>query len=133
MGVKLVLAIVQDEDSVKVMSGLNKAGFGVTKLCSTGGFLKSGNTTLLAGVDEKDVDRVIKIIRNESKARKQVINTPLHVYGGGIVGLNGPVDTLDDMDLQSDHLSYDDYPIEVVVGGATVFVINVEHFQKSQP
>ena len=49
---KLVFAIVHDEDGPKVMEELNRNGFSVTKLCSTGGFLKAGNTTLLVGVDE---------------------------------------------------------------------------------
>ena len=47
---KLVFAIVHDEDGPKVMNALNKEGYGVTKLCSTGGFLKAGNTTLFTGV-----------------------------------------------------------------------------------
>jgi len=107
---KLVFAIVHDEDGHKVMSELNKNGFSVTKLCSTGGFLRAGNTTLLTGVEEDRVDEVIKIIEKKSKSRKQVLNSPMTPNGVGGV--------------------YMPYPIEVVVGGATVFVLDVERFEK---
>ncbi len=110
---KLVFAIVHDEDGQKVMEELNKNGFSVTKMCSSGGFLKAGNTTLLVGVDEDKLDAVIAIIEKKSKSRKQVINTP--ATPGGINGMNG---------------MYMPYPVEVTVGGATIFVVDVERFQK---
>ena len=49
---KLLIAVVQDEDSGKVISGLLSEGFSATKLATTGGFLRSGNTTLFIGVEE---------------------------------------------------------------------------------
>ncbi len=107
---KLVFAIVHDEDGHKVMDELNKNGFSVTKLCSTGGFLRSGNTTLLVGVEEEKVDKVIEIVEKKSKSRKQVINSSMTPNGMG--GVFMP------------------YPVEVVVGGATLFVIDVERFEK---
>lgn len=108
---KLVYAIVHDEDGPKVMDGLSNGGFSVTKLCSTGGFLKAGNTTLLVGVEESGLDTVIDIIKKKSKSRKQVINSSMTPTGMG--GMFVP------------------YPVEVVVGGATIFVMNVERFEKS--
>lgn len=107
---KLVFAVVHDEDGNKLMEELNKNGFSVTKLCSTGGFLKSGNTTLLVGVEKDKVDTVMEIIEKKSKSRKQVINSSMSPNGMG--GMFIP------------------YPVEVVVGGATVFVIDVERFEK---
>jgi uncharacterized protein YaaQ len=107
---KLVFAIVHDDDGPKVMDELNRGGFSVTKLCSTGGFLKAGNTTLLVGVEEASLDAVIEIIRKKSKSRKQVINSSMTPNGMG--GMFIP------------------YPVEVVVGGATIFVLDVEHFEK---
>jgi len=107
---KLVFAIVHDEDGHKVMDELNKNGFSVTKLCSTGGFLKSGNTTLLAGVEEDKVDTVIGIIEKKSKSRKQVLGSSMSPNG-----LSG---------------AFMPYPVEVVVGGATIFVLDVERFEK---
>lgn len=110
---KLVFAIVHDEDGHKVMDELNKNGFSVTRMCSTGGFLKAGNTTLLVGVEKEKVDEVIAIIEKCSKSRKQVINTP--TAPGGMNGMNG---------------MYMPFPIEVTVGGATIFVVDVESFHK---
>ncbi|HEY8350019.1 MAG TPA: cyclic-di-AMP receptor [Clostridiales bacterium] len=108
---KLVFAIVHDEDGPKVMEELNRNGFSVTKLCSTGGFLKAGNTTLLVGVDEEHLDNVIEVIKKKSKSRKQVINS--NMTPNGVGGMFIP------------------YPVEVVVGGATIFVLNVDRFEKA--
>jgi uncharacterized protein YaaQ len=107
---KMVFAIVHDEDGPKVMNALNKEGYSVTKLCSTGGFLKAGNTTLLTGVPEDKVDSVIEIIKKKSKSRNQVVNSSMTPNGAG--GMFVP------------------YPVEVVVGGATIFVLGVERFEK---
>lgn len=109
---KLVLSIVHDDDAPRVMDDLNKNGFMVTKMCSSGGFLKSGNTTLLVGVDETRVEQVLQIIESKSRSRKQIIDSSVtngSAIGGGV---------------------YMSYPVEVTVGGATVFVIDVERFQK---
>lgn len=109
---KLVLAIVHDDDGPRVMEDLNKNGFMVTKMCSSGGFLKSGNTTLLVGVDESRVEQVLSIIESKSRSRKQIINSSItngSAIGGGV---------------------FMSYPVEVTVGGATVFVVDVEKFQK---
>ena len=108
---KLVFAIVHDEDGPKVMEELNRNGFSVTKLCSTGGFLKAGNTTQLVGVDEENFDTVIDVIKKKSKSRKQVINSNMTPNGMG--GMFIP------------------YPVEVVVGGATIFVLDVDRFEKA--
>ena len=107
---KVVFAIVHDEDGRKVMDELNKNGFGVTRLSSSGGFLRAGNTTLLVGVEESKVDNVIKIIEKKSKNRTQMMNTTMSPNGMG--GMYMP------------------YPVEVSVGGATVFVMDVERFEK---
>jgi uncharacterized protein YaaQ len=107
---KLIVAVVQDKDSIKLIEGLMIKGYRATKLASTGGFLKEGNTTLLIGVDDNRVPEVMGIIRKTCKSREQLV-TPLTPVGG-------PVD------------SYVPYPVEVIVGGATVFVLNVEHTEK---
>lgn len=108
---KLVFAIVHDEDGHKLMSQLNEEGFSVTKLCSTGGFLRAGNTTLITGVEEDKLDHVIEIIKSRSKSRKKVLNPPIAPAGYGNVFMGNPV--------------------EVVVGGATIFVIDVERYEKA--
>jgi Uncharacterized protein conserved in bacteria len=107
---KLIYAIVHSDDGRRVMDELNNKGFSVTKLCSTGGFLKSGNTTLITGVEEDKVDEVISIIEKKSKSRKELVNPSMPNNGVGQIMLS--------------------YPIEVTVGGATIFVVNVERFEK---
>lgn len=106
---KLLIAIVQDQDAGKVMNALNKDGFMVTKLSSTGGFLKAGNTTLLIGAEDKHVDEILQIIESRSKHRKQVIDSSSTMVSGSIMT---PVSA------------------EITVGGATVFLINVEDYRK---
>jgi len=107
---KLVVAVIQDKDTHRLLGGLTQAGFRTTKLASTGGFLREGNTTLLVGVDDDQVERVVGIIKNTCRAREQLV-TPLSPMGG-------PAD------------SYIPYPVEILVGGATVFVLSVEQFEK---
>lgn len=107
---KLVFAIVQDEDAHKLMDKLMKNKFGVTKLASTGGFLRAGNTTLIIGVESVRVDEVIELIDSIAKTRKQIATTPpLTTWSQGV---------------------YMPYPVEVEVGGATIFVVDVEKFEK---
>jgi uncharacterized protein YaaQ len=67
---KLIIAIVQDEFSTKVIKSLMANKYRTTKLSSTGGFLKMGNTTLLIGVEDRKVDEVIKVIEEECKDKK---------------------------------------------------------------
>jgi len=107
---KLVMAIVNDEDAYGLMDALNEKGFYVTKLASTGGFLRSGSTTLICGVDEVRIPELMQIIEKKCRARKQItsVNTT-HANATE---------------------NYVQYPVEVTVGGATVFVLNIEEFKK---
>lgn len=107
---KLIIAIVQDDDAADLVELITDGGFRVTKLATTGGFLKSGNTTLMIGVDEKEVDKVLAMIEEICKTRKQVITAPSPVAGATGV--------------------YIPYPVEVEVGGATLFVVDVDKFVK---
>ena len=61
---KLILAVIRDIDSEPVIQTLIKAGYRVTRLASTGGFLRRGNLTLMIGVDEDDETQVIKLMRS---------------------------------------------------------------------
>ena len=67
---KLLIAIVQDTDSQRLLKVLMGKKYRVTKLASTGGFLKSGNTTLLIGVEEEKVDEVIRAIEGICKSKE---------------------------------------------------------------
>ena len=109
---KLIIAVVQDEDSSKLLSELMQQGFGVTKLATTGGFLKAGNTTLLLGVEDERVEAAIAAIESVCKSRKQ-ISTAASTMVGGMT-----------------HGEYTAFPIEVTVGGATLFVLSVDRFLK---
>lgn len=60
---KLILAVIRDIDSEPVIRTLIKAGYRVTRLASTGGFLRRGNMTLMIGVDEGDEQKVIDLMR----------------------------------------------------------------------
>jgi uncharacterized protein YaaQ len=60
---KLIVAILRDEDTENVSRALVNASFRVTRIASTGGFLKHGNTTLVIGLDEDKVDTAFDIIR----------------------------------------------------------------------
>ncbi len=107
---KLIIAIVQDDDANDLIEVITDKGFRVTKLATTGGFLKSGNTTLLIGVEKERVDEVLAIIEEVCKARKQIITSPSPVAGSTGV--------------------YIPFPIEVDVGGANVFVVDVDKYIK---
>lgn len=106
---KLVIAIINSDDSSAVMSNLTKSGYAVTKLSTSGGFLRAGNVTLLIGVEEKKTDDVINIIGQYSSQRKKI--TPVNTTYIGESMLSS-------------------MPVEVTVGGATIFVIDVEQFYK---
>ena len=107
---KLIIAIVQDEDSSRLIGQLMNDGFGVTKLATTGGFLRAGNTTLLVGVEDDRFQEAMDLIEKVCKIRKQIAPSP-----ASMVGMPR---------------SYTPYPIGVVVGGATIFVLTVDQFVK---
>ena len=107
---KLIIAIVQDEDASRLINHLMDEGFSVTKLATTGGFLKAGNTTLLIGVEDSRLADCLGIIEKVCKSRTQIAPSPVTM--GGSSGM------------------YASYPIEVTVGGATVFVLTVDQFVK---
>ena len=109
---KLVLAIVQDDDAIDLIEELTDKDYRVTKLATTGGFLKSGNTTLMIGVEEKVVKDVVKVIEDVCKRRKEMVPTSTP----NTIGTNSGM--------------YVPYPIEVEVGGATIFVLDVDQFYK---
>ena len=105
---KMIFAVVNNDDGAVVNAQLIKGGYQVTKLASTGGFLKKGNTTFIMGVEDEKVDSVVDIIRRYSK--KRTYTTPLDVVSSATLG--GAMT-----------------PIEVTVGGATIFIMNIEHFE----
>lgn len=105
---KLIITIVSRDDASMVMRELVKNKFFVTKLASSGGFLRSGNTTLMIGTTDENVDKAINLITENSKNRKELVpNSVVSEFG-----------------------MFSSSPIEVNVGGATMFVVNVEKIVK---
>lgn len=105
---KLIITIVSRDDASAVMRELVKNKFFVTKLASSGGFLRSGNTTLMIGTSDENVDKAINLITENSKNRKELVPNS----------------------IVSDFGMFSSSPIEVTVGGATMFVVNVEKIVK---
>ena len=107
---KLVIAIVQGEDAGRTVQALSTDGISVTRFASSGGFLQQGNVTLLVGVDEERVEQAVQLIRENCRERTRYLTPmPPMVEPGELLM---------------------PYPVEVQVGGATVFVLNVESFEK---
>ena len=106
---KLVIAVVQDKDSNRLSTALIQEGFRATKLASTGGFLRAGNTTFMIGIEDERVEDVLRVIRNNCKVRDQLV-TP-------VSPMSGSTD------------SYMPFPVEVQVGGAAVWVLPVDRFE----
>ena len=104
---KLILAIVSDDDTKNLIKELNNNRFQATKLATTGGFLSMGNTTLIIGTEDNLVDQAISIIKDNCEKRTEIMPQ--------ISGLSRFAST----------------PIEVNVGGATIFVLDVEQFIKA--
>ena len=105
---KMITAIVNKKDAVEVCDCLTEAKFTFTKMASTGGFLKTGNSTLLIGTEDDKVEEVIALIRKHCAQR--TVSMPSIINAGvPIVGY---------------------YRAEVLVGGAIVFVSPVERFEK---
>ncbi len=106
---KLVLTIVNNDDSAIVSSALTKEGFFVTKLSTTGGFLMVGNTTLLIGTEDDRIGEIKSILSKHCATRKKISPTS-DSLGRGLLN--------------------EGIAEEVVVGGATFFILNVEDFGK---
>jgi uncharacterized protein YaaQ len=107
---KLVIAVVQDKDQRKVQDALLERGYQFTIVASTGGLLREGNVTFLIGVEAEQVEGVMQVMRAHSKTREQLVN----VFPPTIEPIGTCIPS----------------PVKVQVGGATVFVLDVERFEK---
>ena len=105
---QLILAILSNDDSPVASNALNKNGFSVTKLATTGGFLRAGNTTLIIGCEDEKVEAAIDIIKEYSSKRTEIVPSTASYDIG----------------------RYASFPVEVTVGGATIFVLDVAQFLK---
>ena len=96
---KLIFAIVQNDDSKRLIRALVQHRISVTRISTTGGFLHGGNTTLMIGVDKEKVEETLDIIKSKSST------------------LPGYADS-------------SPTPVQVTLGGATVFIVDVEQFYR---
>jgi len=108
---KLVIIIAPDSDADRLIKRLVEQGYPATKISSTGGFLRRGNATLLSGVEASEIDALVAMIRAECHARTEYLPVQtLPFFGEGSVLAE---------------------PVEVRTGGAIVFVIDVQRFEKT--
>jgi uncharacterized protein YaaQ len=107
---KLVTAIVHNEDAAALVDALLEKEYRATRVNTSGGFLKQGNATILVGVEDDQVDSVLQLISANCQSRKQFVNPMPPIMEPGEF--------------------YMPYPVEVEVGGATVFVQPVERFER---
>jgi uncharacterized protein YaaQ len=107
---KLVMGIVHSDDAGKLADALTGAGYGATTISTTGGFLRQGNATILIGIQDEKVPHVLRLIRETCCTRHQLINPLPPVMEPGEI--------------------YIPAPVEVQVGGATVFVLDVVQFEQ---
>ncbi len=107
---KLIIAVVQGEDAPRTVSALTDRGISSTRFSSSGGFLQQGNVTLLIGVEDAQVPEALKIIHENCHERSRYLTPvpPLAEPGEFMMA----------------------FPVEVQVGGATVFVVPVDEFEK---
>jgi uncharacterized protein YaaQ len=108
--VKLAVCIVHNRDKGRITDQLVKAGYKFTVIGSTGGFLREGNTTILLGIEEAQLGSLEKLIAQNCQSREQLVNVmPFEAAPPG---------------------AFIPSPIKVPVGGAVLFVINVEQFHR---
>ena len=107
---KLIVSIVNSDDARKLNDALVQKGYRSTTISTTGGFLRQGNATILIGTEDVNVDDILDVIRNNCRTRSQYVN-PLP-----------PV-------MESGEL-YMPSPVEVQIGGAVVFVLNVDRAER---
>ena len=107
---KLIMSIVNRDDSNALVDSLMRHGYRATVVSTTGGFLREGNATLLIGVNDENVQEVLGLIRAGCHTRTQFVNPLPPVMEPGEL--------------------YMPTPVEVQVGGATVFVVDVERFER---
>lgn len=106
---KLIMSIVHSDDAGRLVDALTGAGYRATTISTTGGFLRQGNATIFVGTEDVQVPHVLRLIKENCKTRTQFVNPLPPVMEPGEMYMPTPVD--------------------VQVGGATVFVLDVVQFE----
>ncbi len=110
MKMQLIVSIIHSDDADQLTNELRDEGFSSTKISTTSGFLRAGNTSILIATEEDKVPKVLNIIRQNCHARIQYVNPLPPVMEPGEL--------------------YMPNPVEVQVGGAVIFVLDVERLIK---
>jgi uncharacterized protein YaaQ len=105
---KLVMSVVHSDDAGALVEALTDAGYRATTISTTGGFLRQGNATIFVGTEDETVPHVLELIEQNCQTRSEYVNPVPPVMEAG------------EMYLPS--------PVEVQVGGATVFVLDIVQF-----
>jgi uncharacterized protein YaaQ len=103
---QLIFAIVHSDDAPGLLEALMRRRHRATRINTAGGFLKESNATILLGVPDEQADEVLSLIQSSCQTRTQYVNPLPPVMEPGEF--------------------YMPYPVEVQIGGATVFVLEVE-------
>ena len=111
MSMKLVIAIVQNEDNQKLNNALVKEGFRSTRLATSGGFLRTGNTTVMIGVEEDRLEEALDVLQKYAGHRKETVYQSVTMPHGEMSAVP-PV------------------PMEVMAGGAAVFIVSLDDIRK---
>lgn len=105
---KMIVAIISNDDANRVQKVFVENGLIATRLSTTSGFLRARNATFLLGVEDDLVDSTLNLIEQYTKKRKAIVpNTIVNEFG-----------------------AFSSLPIEVEVGGATCFIIDIEKYKK---
>ncbi len=101
---ELIAAIVQDRDADELLDALMETGFRATKIQTTGGFLRGSSNLILIGVEPEKVDQALGVIRSHCQSRTQLVHP--------------------------DDAPYLASPLEVRIGGAIVFVWELQRYER---
>ena len=107
---KLIMGIVNSDDAGRLLDALTESGYRATTISTTGGFLRQGNATILIGTEDERVPHVLELIHENCHIRTQFVNPLPPVMEPGEM--------------------YIPMPVEVQVGGAAVFVLDVDQFER---
>ena len=107
---KLVMSIVNSDDAEQLVNALTQAGYRATTISTTGGFLRQGNATIFVGTEDGNVENVLEIIKKNCCTRSEFVSPLPPVMEPGEM--------------------YVPTPVDVQVGGATVFVMDVVQFER---
>ena len=111
---KLVLAVLQEDDYEATVSALNEHGYFVTKLSSSGGFLKKKNITILVGVDELRYVELLDLLKGRAGKRLKTVFTAPSLFPGS----------------NPEAAMSSSVPVQVETGGVTVFTMSLDGLEK---